>query len=141
MYQNGYALIEVKTGAELQTWLGANYGECPAAPNPLILPNGDHVHCAEIDHDYGGYKLIAKYNDQEWVPLQVSPRQIRLALLEEGLLDAVNKAVAASDAETKIAWDYSGEIKFDDPGVIAIAKALGKNDAQRADLFRLAASK
>lgn len=39
--------------------------------------------------------------------LQVSPRQLRLALLEMDLLDAVEAAVAQADRATQIMWEYS----------------------------------
>lgn len=63
MYQIGFALIESKGKKELQTWIGAEDEGCAPAPNPVLLPNGDHVHCMELNVDYNGYVLIAKYSD------------------------------------------------------------------------------
>lgn len=54
----GFQLIEEKTGKVVRQW-GGNYGSCPDQPNPIILPNGDHLHGARLDTDYNGYKLIA----------------------------------------------------------------------------------
>jgi hypothetical protein len=69
------------------------------------------------------------------VPEKVSPRQARLALLASGKLDAANAAVAASDAATKIAWEFSTEIVRNDPGVIALGHAIGLSDAEIDALF------
>lgn len=72
-------------------------------------------------------------------PLAISPRQARLALLSLGLLDQVNDLVAQGPAELRIAWDYSLEVRRDDPGVIALATQLGIAD-QLTDLFAMAAT-
>lgn len=48
----GYRLE--KDGAVIQSW-GGIWGQCPGIPNPLFLPNGDHVHGASPDVDYNGY--------------------------------------------------------------------------------------
>lgn len=70
------------------------------------------------------------------VPPSVSPRQARLALLAVGKLDAANAAVAQADAATKIAWDFSNEVRRDDPGVIALAGVVGFSLDQLDQLFR-----
>lgn len=54
----GYKLIRVSDGAVVREWGGA-YGSCPGFPNPVILPNGDHVHGGTIDVEYGGHKVVA----------------------------------------------------------------------------------
>lgn len=69
------------------------------------------------------------------VPDSVSPRQARLALLEIGLLDAANAAVSQADAQTSIAWEFSTSVVRNDPGVKAIAQAIGLNDAAVDNLF------
>ncbi len=54
----GYKLIRVSDCAVVREW-GGVYGSCPGFPNPIILPNGDHVHGGTIDVEYGGHKVIA----------------------------------------------------------------------------------
>jgi hypothetical protein len=54
----GFKLIATKTGAVVQQW-GGNYGSCPDQPNPIFLPNGNHLHGAIIGEDYDGYKLVS----------------------------------------------------------------------------------
>lgn len=74
----------------------------------------------------------------ERVPASVTPRQARLALLAVGKLDAANAAVAASDDATKVAWEFASTIIRNDPGVVALAKVIGLDDAALDDLFKAA---
>lgn len=73
------------------------------------------------------------------VPMVISPRQARLALLSLGLLDQVNDVVAGGPVEMRIAWEFSTEVRRDDPGVIALAKQLGIAD-RLPELFTMAAA-
>lgn len=72
-------------------------------------------------------------------PLSISPRQARLALLSLGLLDRVNEMVEQGPAELRIAWEFSIEVRRDDPGVIALATQLGIAD-QLPELFAMGAT-
>jgi hypothetical protein len=74
------------------------------------------------------------------VPSSVSPRQARLALLAAGKLDAVEAAVKAGSAATRIAWEYGLEIRRDDKLVVELAAALSMSNAEVDDLFRVAAA-
>lgn len=56
----GYRLIEIATGSEVNSW-GGNWGTSIDPPNPIRLPNGDHVHAPALNTDYSGYMLT------EWV--------------------------------------------------------------------------
>lgn len=71
-------------------------------------------------------------------PMAVSPRQARLALLSLGLLDQVDALVAQGPAEMRISWEFSTEVRRDDPGVIALATQLGIVD-RLPELFTMAA--
>lgn len=71
-------------------------------------------------------------------PWSISPRQARLMLHSLGILEAANAMIAQSPAELQISWEFSTEVRRDDPGVIALATQLGILD-QLPDLF-LAAS-
>lgn len=73
------------------------------------------------------------------VPREVTPRQIRLALDQMGLLDAVETAVAGAGKSTRIAWEYSTGIERDASLVKQMATAIGKTDADIDALFTLAA--
>ena len=74
------------------------------------------------------------------VPESVTPRQIRWALNAAGLRATVEGAIASADQNTKDAWEFSNEVRRDNPLVTGLAAALGMSAAQLDDLFRLAAS-
>lgn len=75
------------------------------------------------------------------VPAEVGSGQLIQALHELNLLAVVDAAVAAADELTRRLWASGRIFPRQDPLVIAIASALGKNDAELDDIFRLAASK
>jgi len=72
------------------------------------------------------------------VPAQVSPRQLRLALYQLGLLDQVDAAVSSADKPTQIAWEFSLQYERTHPMIATMAAAIGKSDADIDNLFRLA---
>ena len=79
------------------------------------------------------------------VPVSVTPRQAKLALLSAGLLDAVEAAIEAiADPATKrvaqIEWEYAQEVRRDWPLLNQVAAGMGMTDAQIDDLFNLAAT-
>jgi hypothetical protein len=74
------------------------------------------------------------------LPLQVSPRQMKLAMLGAGLLDKVDAFVASQSRAVQISWTET--IVFDrfDPMLDAMAQAFGLSGGQVDDLFRAAAA-
>ena len=74
------------------------------------------------------------------IPTVVSMRQARLALLQSGLLETVNTAIAAGGEADKITWEYATEVNRTDALVSNMAAALGLTEAQLDQLFTLAAS-
>jgi hypothetical protein len=70
----------------------------------------------------------------------VTMRQARLALLQSGLLDQVNAAIAASGGAAQIEWEYASEVVRGSPLVQSLAAGLGLTNTQLDDLFTLAAS-
>lgn len=74
--------------------------------------------------------------DAERIPAPVPALRFRLALLEAGILDAVEAYVAAAPREVRLAWEFHGEIEFDNPWVAAAAAGLGVDDAGLRALFR-----
>lgn len=75
----------------------------------------------------------------EPVPEAVSRFQARAALLQAGLLSAVEDAVAAADPMVQLAWAEAVEWRRQSPNIIALGAAIGLNEAQLDDLFRAAA--
>ena len=100
-----------------------------------LLPVG----CIEIS-DAEADSIRAANTQQEPISNVVTMRQARLALLQSGMLPAVNAAVAAGDEATKIAWEYSTEVQREFPLVQTMKASLGLTEAQLDDLFTLAAS-
>lgn len=84
--------------------------------------------------------IAAPPPDDPHIPDAVSPLQMRRALRQQGLMDAVTAYVAVQDADTQDAWEYAVEIRRDDALIASAADALGKTPAEIDDLFRLAAS-
>ena len=74
------------------------------------------------------------------VPQTVTPRQAKLALLQAGLLNDTEAAIAAADRATQIGWEDATEFRRDDPLVAGIGAALGLADEQIDDLFLVAAT-
>ena len=70
----------------------------------------------------------------------VTPRQVRLALLAEGLLDAVDAYVASQPRVVQLEWEYAGEIRRDNLLMLTAAPALGKTPADLQQLLTYAAT-
>lgn len=70
----------------------------------------------------------------------VTPRQVRLGLLAEGLLDAVDAYVATQPRAVQLEWEYAGEIRRDNLLMLAAAPALGKTHAELQQLLTYAAT-
>lgn len=73
------------------------------------------------------------------VPMAITMRQARLALLGAGLLAQVNAAIAAMPGDTgeaaRIEWEYAKDVRRDSPLLAALAPALGMSSEQVDDLF------
>lgn len=87
----------------------------------------------------GGYVDIDDTPAAPVVPLEVTMRQARLALLEAGLLSAVTTAIGQLPGGTQeaamIEWEYSSTVQRHNGFVAALAPALGLSEAQLDALF------
>lgn len=79
------------------------------------------------------------YTPDNSVPLSVTQRQAKLALLAEGILDEAQDAITAAGAAAQIEWDSAHEFKRDHPLILGIGASLGLTSEQIDDLFREAA--
>lgn len=70
----------------------------------------------------------------------VTRRQMRLALLQIGLLPAATTWVQGADAATQIEWADATELRREHPMWPVAAAALGKTEADIDNLFALAAT-
>ena len=77
------------------------------------------------------------------VPEAVTMRQARLALLSAGKLATVNAAIAgmtgAQGEAARIEWEFSSEVKRNQPLVLSMGQALGMSGGQLDALFTAAA--
>ena len=76
----------------------------------------------------------------EPVPDVITPRQAKIALLQAGLLDDVEAAVAAIPDETtrriaQVEWEYAHEVRRDWPLLVQVAAQMGLTDVQVDELF------
>ena len=74
------------------------------------------------------------------IPLTVSMRQARLALLQSGLLEVVNQAIANGNEADKITWEYATEVQRSDSLVKNLASKLGLSEKDLDNLFLLAST-
>ena len=69
-----------------------------------------------------------------------TPRQARLVLAAEGLLDDVTAWVATQDQATQLTWEYATVVLRMDPIILAAGTALSMSDTDLDDLFTAAAA-
>jgi hypothetical protein len=78
------------------------------------------------------------------IPTEVSMRQARLALFQQGKLSLIQPLIdAMTDPQktaTQISWDYATVVKRDDDLVKALSAQLGLSDADLDALFTLAST-
>lgn len=75
---------------------------------------------------------------QERAGMVVSRFQAKAALMQAGLLDAVEAAVANGDALTQLAWAEAMEMRRNSPMIATLADDLDLTPEQVDDLFRAA---
>lgn len=122
---------------------------------PNLVPAGDWRVIGEVTPDYDaathqlGGKTLQILTDGSvayvWsvveiplppVPAEIQMWQARAILSRAGLLTNVNAAVAAStNEEVKIAWEYAPNVVRKSNFVLAMAGALGLDDATLDNLF------
>jgi len=77
------------------------------------------------------------------IPAFVTMRQARLALDAAGLLDTVSATIAAMTGQAgksaRIEWEFSSEVKRNQPLVLALGPTLGLTSIQLDSLFTAAA--
>lgn len=76
--------------------------------------------------------------------IEVDMRRARLALLQSGLLGAVETAIASMTGDegkaAQINWEYATTLRRDDALVMAITGGLALSESEVDDLFTLALS-
>jgi len=69
------------------------------------------------------------------VPQVITPRQCRLQLLTETLLDEVEAAIGTMPQAAQIEWEYALEVKRTYGLVVAMQALLSKNDTEMDTFF------
>lgn len=69
------------------------------------------------------------------IPTVISMAQARLALLDAGLLDAVEHGISSMPRATQIDWEFRHTVERHSPLVATFAAALHLNDAALDALF------
>lgn len=112
----------------------------------MLCEDGKDEHTYPVDGWYWFPDLdtaIAGFNNPAATAV-VTNRQARLALLQSGLLDAVNTTIntlGSPDAQAiQIEWEYASEIRRDSPLIAGLGGMLGLTEPQIDQLFALAAT-
>jgi predicted protein tyrosine phosphatase len=106
---------------------------------PAVVPQGKIVSATGYQRVNGTVTQILTLADEVPVGQRVaSPRQIRLALNQQGLRQACENWVASQAQDVKDNWDYATFIKEDNPLIIACMNGIGKTQADLTALFDLA---
>lgn len=74
------------------------------------------------------------------VPASITPRQVRLVLLAQGLLESVEALIATQDEATQITWKYASEFRRNDPLLNQLAVNLNLTSEQIDEFFVAAAT-
>ena len=94
--------------------------------------------------DNNGYPVLSEPAVVLYVPVKVTMRQARLALLQAGLLsqveDAINALPEPPRTAARIEWDFSSEVFRDREFVIMLGNTLGLDDEEMDSLFITAAT-
>ncbi len=116
-------------------------------PHMLFVPHYATQFIEVADKVQAGWKLV----DGEWTepePViythqEVTMRQARLALLENGLLanvqPAINSLPEPDKTKAQIEWEYSNALQRGNPFVATLGTALGLNEEALDNLFITAA--
>lgn len=69
------------------------------------------------------------------VPEKITPRQVRLLLLQKGMLQNVLTLIATQDEATRITWEYATEFQRNNPLLKSLATSLNITDQQLDQFF------
>jgi hypothetical protein len=113
------------------------------APEGYVMVNVDQNNHPQIGSAYdpatGGFTPPYVPPAPIVVPGSVTPRQVRLILLQQGLLDQIEAMIAEQDRATQITWQFASEFRRDDPLLAQLAATLGLTDEQVDNFFIAAA--
>ena len=92
-----------------------------------------------VEPEFTDAELAQQIEDAK--PKVVTMRQARLALLQGGLLQTVQDAIAnGTDEAMKIEWEYATEVKRDWASLVTLTTTLGMTSQELDNLFQLAST-
>ena len=105
---------------------------------PYASPDGGTLiasDTANVGDTYDGTTFTPGPPPAPVVPATVTAAQLRLALANANLLNAVNAAVAAASQESQTYWGYAKGFDRTNPLVTQIGAAIGQTSAQMDAVF------
>lgn len=87
-----------------------------------------------IDNSEEMKDRLREFRD-DGIPYKISIRQAKLALLEAGLLDDIENAMASADRSVQISWEYATEFERDNPLILYFQSQLNLSKEQVDNLF------
>ena len=117
-----------------------NYVEIESFDGVTYFDPADSVFGSVLNRDTGVYTNTPPPLSAPIVPASVAMWQARDELIERGLLDAVNGALASiADPTERLRaqskFEYSSTLRRDDPLLLQMRQALGWSDAELDDMF------
>ena len=112
----------------------------------IPLPDGPDERCHPLASEYQAWLAAGNVPDPPDpaeappVPSEVSAAQGRLALLQVGVLDALEAWIATQPRATQIEYAARSTWRRDWPLVATGGAAMGLSEVQMDDLFKLAAT-
>lgn len=112
-------------------------------PHMLFVPHYAAQFIVVADEVQAGWKLVGgEWEEPEpviYIPQEVTMRQARLALLENGLLanvqPAINSLPEPDKTKAQIEWEHSNGLERNNPFVATLGAALGLDGAGIDALF------
>ncbi|NPU64593.1 hypothetical protein HL667_06250 [Bradyrhizobium sp. 83012] len=134
-----FAIVDTTTNKVVNV---INYDTPPSNPPPGFEPGFIAVQHNTVGPDwtYDGTQLVAPVVELPRFQIVVTPRQIRLAMTQVGVREQVEEYVKQAPIAVRDSWEYSTQLKQNDPMVVACMVALGKTQAELDALFELAAT-
>lgn len=128
--------ISIPAGADL-----SDLGYAPLVDDPPVAPDGHRAVRGAPSMVDGVWRYTYTIEPMPQVVASCSPWQIRKALNELGLRDAVELAVSQSgDRTIQDGWEFATEFRADDSFVLDMGAAIGKSHEEVADLILYAST-
>lgn len=122
--------LHVQTGTITRDIDGLEVAPCQSADDPEFVA---YIQWVEA----GNEPRTVDYPTPP-VPQEVTMRQAQQALLQAGILDAVERVVAQADRSVQIDWLKGQTVRRDWPALTVVQSLLGMTDRQIDELFILA---